>query len=510
VPHGAYVRVAGVAAFCVAWRVLSLGALENDHFVHLARAHQMLHGYWPLRDFSDPGLPGQYMLSALASWAFGIAPLVDVLLQASMLAIAAGLTLRLAERASGSSLVGTAVALVEVLSMPRLYAAPKLLVHAVAIALAWRYLDSPTRRRATWLGAWTACAFLLRHDHGLFVGLIAVGCLLARRAGRAGQWRGDAAALAGTAALLLLPWVLYVEAVAGFGAYLESALAFSRAEAVRTVRQWPGPPDASQSPGAAIRTVALYVSLALPPLLCGAAWRRRGRLPAAHLMVLACLLALCEVGYLRDRMLDRLPDIGAPAAIAAAALLGLSRRGRAIGVAAVAGALTVGAILVLPRLASVSTRVVGRLGDVLDGANRWPWTRMLPTPDLLPLVRYVDACTAPGDPVLAGWFAPEFSVFARRPFAGGHPAWVPGYYITPAEQAQIARWLEAAPPRVFLDDGTFGSAWPDVYAALVGSSRMTLAGSVQVDGRPVRIWFRDAAPGLSTYPDLAFPCPSAR
>ena len=44
-----------------AFRWLSMGALENDHFVALARAHQILHGDWPVRDFADPGQPLAYL-----------------------------------------------------------------------------------------------------------------------------------------------------------------------------------------------------------------------------------------------------------------------------------------------------------------------------------------------------------------------------------------------------------------------------------------------------------------
>lgn len=52
--------------FIAVWlfRWLSMGALENDHFAALARAHQILHGDWPVRDLADPGQPLTYLLSA--------------------------------------------------------------------------------------------------------------------------------------------------------------------------------------------------------------------------------------------------------------------------------------------------------------------------------------------------------------------------------------------------------------------------------------------------------------
>ena len=64
-------RPAPAVAFIAVWafRWLSMGAIENDHFVALARAHQILHGDWPVRDFTDPGQPLAYLLSAGAALA---------------------------------------------------------------------------------------------------------------------------------------------------------------------------------------------------------------------------------------------------------------------------------------------------------------------------------------------------------------------------------------------------------------------------------------------------------
>jgi len=56
----------GLLAF--AFRYLTLSPLENDHFVMLARAQQVLFGDWPVRHFEDPGQPLFYLMtSALAS-----------------------------------------------------------------------------------------------------------------------------------------------------------------------------------------------------------------------------------------------------------------------------------------------------------------------------------------------------------------------------------------------------------------------------------------------------------
>ena len=53
----------------VVWRFLTFTGFTNDHYAHLALAQQLLLGDRPIRDFSDPGWPLAYVLSA-AAWQF--------------------------------------------------------------------------------------------------------------------------------------------------------------------------------------------------------------------------------------------------------------------------------------------------------------------------------------------------------------------------------------------------------------------------------------------------------
>src|SRR5262245_43238465 len=158
-----------IVAFSFRW--LSMGALENDHFVALARAHQILQGDWPVRDFFDPGQPLAYLTSAAAARIGGPTLLTDVALSISLLALAAGLTYALAYRASGSLFIALAAVAVELTAAPRLYSAGKLLFPLGAIALGWRYVDAPSTRRLATLAAWTALAALWRHDNGIYIGV---------------------------------------------------------------------------------------------------------------------------------------------------------------------------------------------------------------------------------------------------------------------------------------------------------------------------------------------------
>src|SRR5258707_12058166 len=95
--------LAGAAAF--AYVFLASGAIENDHFVVLARAHQVLYGDWPVRDFEDPGMPLAYLVSSAAAAIFGPTVFVNVILSLLLFALTVALVYVLASRASGSASV---------------------------------------------------------------------------------------------------------------------------------------------------------------------------------------------------------------------------------------------------------------------------------------------------------------------------------------------------------------------------------------------------------------------
>src|SRR5258705_11717765 len=91
VPPAVAAALVGAAAFASVY--LATGAIENDHFVMLARAHQVLYGDWPGRDFEDPGMPLAYLLSAAAATIFGPTVFVNVFLSLVLFGITAGFAL---------------------------------------------------------------------------------------------------------------------------------------------------------------------------------------------------------------------------------------------------------------------------------------------------------------------------------------------------------------------------------------------------------------------------------
>lgn len=465
-----------------AFRWLSMGAVENDHFVSLARAHQILHGDWPVRDFVDPGQPLTYLVSAAAGWLFDPSLLTDVALSITLLSLAAALTYVLAARASGSRLIAVAAVGVELVAAPRLYNAGKILIPLAALALGWRYLDAPSAKRLTALAAWVAIAGLWRHDLMVYIAapslVMLALChdrqLLLRRAGLF---------LALTAAFLL-PWLIYIQWAGGLVGYTATAFRFAATEAERTV-VWPA--DA----------LATFVAVVAIPLI--AVWlarRSNQRLSFAHVAFAVLMSLAADLALLRDVIATRLPDVIALTAVLAAFIAGRIVPTRVIHAAgAVAFLIVVG--LVSARLASqgyglpTPGKVVRRFAAVA-GMLEQEAPDVIPNRERLPLIRYLATCTPAESRVLISGFGPELPVLARRPFAAGLPSWIPGYHTHPRDVqravAQLAR--ERVSMAVMLDgSAAFVDEWPQLAAEL--RARKMVERTWRLDGRDVVVWISE-------------------
>jgi hypothetical protein len=446
---------------------LATASITNDDYLHLSTAQQVVLGAVPVRDFLDPGELLFYSTSAAAQVLFGRSMLSEVLLDAVLLSIGQVLVFALASRAARSTAVGLLAALFPVVLVSRLYSYPKTFLYAVALVLAWRYLDT-RRREVLWgLSAWTGLSFLFRHDHGAYIGVMAVVTLAVA------HWRERAALtrallqFAVPIALVVIPFLVFVQVNGGLGFYLRSMLDTARGEYERTVGQvpvfrleWsglvpmpvPGPPG-DADPNATAWLYWLTVALPLLTLLVLAGdWvrRRRGDVlawrgmdhEAAKLTCAALLAVITNVYLLRARSESAVADVSALTGVLGAWLLARAlaagwhgarqlvepRRDWAraaaglLAVVAAGGvyAGTVRYVRVTPGGDLAETFVRRLSGGINPLPERLERLRAMTAPYDDDGARYLFACTAESDRVLiTSGYRPELYYAAGRGFAAG-------------------------------------------------------------------------------------------
>ena len=207
----------GVFAVTFLFRWLTV-EFPNDHFQHLSRARQILLGDIPIRDFFDVGFFLQNYLSSAAQLVFGYNLLGEALLTISFVAFGTTLVFHLSARLSGSRWLAGGAALLTVLAYPRLYSYPKVFLYVSAIGLVWLYARCGSRVQVISMAVLTAVAFLLRHDHGVFIAVMIVCFLGLREWGGVLLWR-RLGLYAGATFGLLLPFLVFVQMTTGLVSY---------------------------------------------------------------------------------------------------------------------------------------------------------------------------------------------------------------------------------------------------------------------------------------------------
>lgn len=240
-----------LGVLCFVYRYLAYRGFTNDHYVHLARARQMLLGDWPIRDFLEPGLPLASTLSAVLQALFGRSLLPEAILAFGALGAAAALTCWVIVRLTGSYIIASVMTVLQILKLPRSYSFPKMLLYAIAAIAINRYARDASTRNAVILAAVTVVSFLMRYDHGVF---IAAGCAAAIIAVHwTNGWAQVARSVAKygvVTAVMLSPYFIYVHWATGLSPYVRDVLAFSRMESQHyPVRL----PTFAFEPGTAIR-----------------------------------------------------------------------------------------------------------------------------------------------------------------------------------------------------------------------------------------------------------------
>jgi hypothetical protein len=481
--------------------------LLDDHFFYLVRGFQMLYGELPDRDFVDIGAPLTYALSAGMQLALGRSTWPEIVLCVTLLSSSAALTCIAAARASGSIGLGVLASLFQVALLPRYYNYPKLISYAAAIPATWLLADRPTWPRRILVALVTVAAFLLRHDHGIFIGIFVTLTLLLDRDPSRSRLR-EVAWYAALVVLFMLPYLVYLEVHGGIATHFITANSWSMRDRGRAPLKWAGfelpgaAASASLAYGVAVlrhNIVALlfyffvalpFVAAALLPV-AGERWRPdflrwRGRIAA-----LAVLGFLLDVGFLRGALGARIADVSVPQSILVAVVISICWRlmsraqgdrvitrlaaASALGViAAIAGTVFAGMGEPLRRSGWLESAgaVVGRAQHATKQLQQtWPLDRWSSPTSQGPirLAFYLEACTRPTDRVFISPYLPAVPALARRPFSGGHPDLRPGFFDTEADEALfLARFETQSVPVLVMpideDRAQFDAGFPRVAA----------------------------------------------
>ena len=211
-------RIAHVAllwAFVALLLATADGRLDGDDHYALWSVRSIQAGV----PFYDPGSPLQSWLSYLGQALSGYRTVGELALAVAFRVAGIIAVYQLGKRLTGqgSAVLGAAgVALMTLGST--VYGCERLMLYPLACLLFWRYREG--RLAPGWLGVLAATAFLLRHDHGLYVGLVG-GLLIALT-----NWR-HLPRYAVTAIIVLSPWLLWVQLSEGVVVYFERRLDFS-------------------------------------------------------------------------------------------------------------------------------------------------------------------------------------------------------------------------------------------------------------------------------------------
>ena len=155
-----------LGTFVLRWLTLDF---DNDYFMHMAWAAEMLRGNWPVRDFVEPGFPLQTWLAYAGLRAGGYQLSWEGFLACALIAASTAVTYVVCRRLGLARWLSLSVAAIAALTYPRLYAYPKAFVYPVALWVLLCYLRGPNRGTLVLVGCATAVAFLFRHDHGVWI-----------------------------------------------------------------------------------------------------------------------------------------------------------------------------------------------------------------------------------------------------------------------------------------------------------------------------------------------------
>ena len=435
----------------------------NDHFEILSKAQRVVDGELPYRDFFDNGRPLAIALTAIGLKLSNGSLIGEALLTMGAIAVGVALLFLLSLELTGSWVLAGWAALCLLTIDPRLYNYGKVLIAIGGMALAFRYVDRPDLRRAAAFGAGVGLAFLWRHDFGIYLSVLAVALFLPGLWSRPRDTVRHAAAAAGVAAAVVLPYAIYLwtlnaltaTATGGAGTLLDAASLTWRPF---TWGERGGGMLWSRQDG---ETWVYDAFIAAPIAAAYLLIRRRPASAIAHKAgMLAAFCVSLVLFLIRGNLDSRLPDAAGPSFLLLAWLFSTAR---SAGSRVVAGALALVTLLAVEAMGGQNP--VRRLArEVLDlpQSVSVAWAAMRGDPavwwetdgltDTRALARWLRECTAPTDRVLVFGYYPDVVFFSRRAFAGGQVFLHSGYFSSPDEQTlTVARLQRQSVPFVIVE-----------------------------------------------------------
>jgi hypothetical protein len=189
---------------------------DNDYFMHVAWATEVLRGQLPVRDFVEPGFPLQTLISFASMKLFGVQIAVEGFVACAFVGLGSVCTYRVCRMLGAARGLSLLAAITAALAYPRLYAYPKVFAYPAALLAIAAYVKSPRRLTLALTATMTSVAFLFRHDHGIWIAFVAlIAFALAHRS----DWRLASRSMAQFAALTGMftsPWLLWVM-MSGYG-----------------------------------------------------------------------------------------------------------------------------------------------------------------------------------------------------------------------------------------------------------------------------------------------------
>ena len=537
-----WVVVVGAVAFLLRFNSLSgsLGGFTNDQFVALSRVEMILRGEQPLRDFADAELRGawpalSYEASARAQQIGGRTLLPEAYLTITAIVVGQLIVFLLAWSISKRWWIACLAAALCIVSMPRLYSYPKILMLALGLAVMQALMTRPSAWRLVLAAAVTSVAVLFRHDAGGYIGLAVIAALVARDAG---SWRlvgRRVGAYLGLTAICLLPSAVWVQVYEGIPSYIRRNLDVSALEAGRSELVNLPMPTLSTLFTNTILEVLTYWALWAVIVVAAIVMARRVLVPGGQVLTPAdrgfsfgvLILGIIAIHFLVREPLDaRLSDAMVPIAVLGAWTVALAQ----VLTRPLARLVTLSVALLLASMTAASVMFMGVGRTLTDSAligspqgtlaqyrrvrenlRRLPptdWSNVEVTGSLA-AARYVAECTSPADYLLSIGDTPEVTVFARRRFAAGQGVFAKGWYTSEVEQRRaISRLASQSAPLMIADAGSFESDFVPRYplVAQYVAAHYRRVGEIPDESRPLLVFVDTSREPRGTDRHFGLPC----